>query len=162
MIKEMPKTLVKAKIEQEATDFCKKYRLTDKEKKELNFIMDSFVKYYNKLSESDQSFSQKDVIESFDAVLETITETYNGTGTQTRANIFWKQIPSVADMERKENYKKTMLDESKDEEDDPPVTHTSHRSYTPVQSYTPSHSYSSYGGCGGGGGGYGGYSGGHC
>jgi len=166
MIIGVPKELDNKKIAAEVEAFSKKYRLTQQEREELLFIMNTFCKYYNKMSESSQMLEQDAIIDSFDGVLETITGTYNGTGTQTRANIFWKQIPSVLKM-LKNNTSSTK--NKKDDGNNTPSknthtsSHTSHASYTTPsyggcgQSSSYSNSYS-YGGCGGGGG----YSYGHC
>ncbi len=163
MIIGVPKELSIDKIRKEVDAFSSKNKLTTQEKDELNFIMRSFCKYYNKMSDSSSMFEQEDIIESFDGILETITETYNGTGTQTRANLFWKFIPTVDDM-RKSNTssKKTNKKRTYDDDDNsytPPKRTSSKPSYSSYGSCGSSSSYSSYGGCGGGGG----YSsGGHC
>lgn len=158
MIIGVPKELNKKSVLDEVENFAKKYKLSTEEKAELAFIMNTFCKYYNKMSDNSSMLSQEDIIESFESVLETITETYNGTGTKTRANLFWKEIPCV----------QKMIKDSADTASKKTAKKSTHE--TDVFSYPPAHSPSysssyhsssySYGGCGGSGGGYSG--GGHC
>lgn len=150
MIAGKTKTLSAEKIAKEVQDFSTKNRLSADEKKELEFILKTFCKFYNKMAESDEEFVSRTVVELFDGVLESITETYNGTGVQTRANLFWKQVPTI----------KAFCDgkEPNDEKNQRTTSTSSNKSHSSA-TYSYQDTGYSYGGCGGG---YGGYGGGHC
>lgn len=189
MVIGVPKTLQKGKVEKEVEKFAKEYSLTQEEKNELAFIMRSFVKLYNNMSQQTHTYSQKEIIETFNGVMDSITETYNGTGLRTHADVYWKQLPCVADMlESEEKAEKVKRESKKEKADDgnendennskcepapKPKKKTSSTYYGSScggsygysggscgSGYSSSYRSSySYGGCGGGGGGYGG---GHC
>lgn len=98
MVIGVPKQLDITKVKDEVSTFAAGYKLSEQEKTELAFIMNTFCKYYNKMSDSSQMFEQETIIDSFEGVLESIVDTYNGTGLQTRANLFWKQLPCIMQM----------------------------------------------------------------
>lgn len=154
-----PAKLNKEQILKSAKEFAKDYNLTEEELNELNFICESFVKYYNNLSNKETVYSPKMVAESFDTMLNTqLTGIWSGLNT--RANLFYKQVPElekifqqdtldkkIANRDSELNEKNKEIRSLKRELDSTKAENK--RLKTKTESTSRSSSYSSYGGCGG-------------
>lgn len=155
-----PAELNKEQILKSAKEFAKEHSLNEDELNELNFICESFVKYYNSLAKKETLYSPKMVSESFDAMLNTqLTGIWSGLNT--RANLFYKQVPELEkiflqdtldkkiatkndELSAKNKEIQTLKRELNSTKEENKRLKT--RSETPSRT-TPS--YSSYGGCGG-------------
>lgn len=138
------------KLKTEIDDMTKKYNLNSQEKKELEFIINAFYKFYKKMNDSDTEFSEKDILDVFDStVLDSIVGTYNNTGLQTRANIFYKNLPSICSLSSQKKESSTTKKKSSDNYSSHSYREPSHNYGSCGSSYN-SRSYD-YGGCGGSG-----------
>ena len=145
MIKNKHLEINKDILKKEIEDMVKKYSLNDDEKKELTFIMNSFCKFYHRMDAADTIISAQDIVPLFDdTILDCISNTYNNTGLKTRANLFYKNLPSIVKLSSTSMGigSSPFLTKSRDKKED--TYPTERRVYNP-----PSHQSYSYGGCGG-------------
>lgn len=145
-----PEKLSKDKIIESAKEYAKENSLTKEELDELIFICDSFVKYYNTLSNKSHSYSPKMVQESFDIMMNTVSK--NWAGLSTRANLFYKQIPELEKIFTGDTLD-TILNENKEISNsknqrnrDLETIKTKNKSYISYNSYGSCGGYSDYGG----------------
>lgn len=145
MIKNKHFEIDKDTLKKEIDDMVKKYSLNDDEKKELTFIMNAFYKFYCRIDLNDTNVSAQDIVPLFDdTVLDCIVNTYNNTGLKTRANLFYKNLPSIVKLSSASiniGSSPFLIKSREVEKDTYPTERRVHK--------TPSHQSYSYGGCGG-------------
>lgn len=106
--------------------------------------MNTFYKFYQKIDSNNTIISAQDIVPLFDdTVLDCIVNTYNNTGLKTRANLFYKNLPSIVKLSSASigiSNNSFLIKKQRVEEDIYPTE----RVHTP-----PSHQTYNYGGCGG-------------
>ena len=107
-----PDRLVKAKLDKDIKDFIEENGLTKEEKNELDFICQSFLKFYNAMARKETAYSPKMIAEAFDTMIKSSVSIL-GSGLETRAKLYYKEVDCIKNVLVADSLDKKIKEEKK-------------------------------------------------